>query len=232
MKVRRASDNSEQDIGFDTTGALNLTALQTFCSGTDGFVSAWYDQTGNLRHMTSTVIGNQPQVVSAGAVLKQDKNPAVVFAAGRWMTLATGSIAQPYSRSAVFQLDTRVSGHTLLGPSGTSTSGRLYEDTISSLSMDAGTPVQIDTSNGTGTNGQFTLAELYSGASSTRSLNGVVTTINPGSGPVDGLNINADYLGSSLGDARFTEVIFWNTALDATSRQTLTLNQRSIYTTP
>lgn len=232
FRVRRASDNTEQDIAFTSGGTLNLTALQTFCSGTDGFITTWYDQTGNLRHMTQITTTAQPQIVSAGNVLKQDNNPALVFAAGQWMTLSTGPIAQPYSRSSVFQLDTRVAGHTLLGPAATATTGRLYEDTTSSLSMDAGTSVQINTASGTGSNGQYTLAELYNGASSTRSLNGAVTTPNPGTGSIDGLNINADYLGSSLAATRFTEVIFWNTALDATSRQTLTLNQRSFFTTP
>jgi hypothetical protein len=232
FRVRRASDNTEQDIGFTTGGTLNLTTLASFCAGTDGFITTWYDQTGNLRHLTQVTQTAQPQIVAAGAYLKQDNNPAIVFAAGKWMTLTTGSIAQPYSRSSVFQIDSRVAGHTLLGPAATATTGRLYEDTTSSLSMDAGTSVSINSSTGVGATGQYTVAELFNGASSTRSLNGVVATINPGTGAVDGLNVNADYLGSSLAATRFTEVIFWNTALDATSRQTLTLNQRSYYTTP
>lgn len=232
FRVRRSSDNTEQDIGFLTNGTLNITALTTFCSGTNGFVTTWYDQTGNLRHLTQATTASQPQVVSSGAYLKQDNNPALVFAAGQWMTLSTGSISQPYSRSSVFQIDSRVAGHTLLGPAATGTSGRLYEDTTSSISMDAGTPVSINSSSGTGATGQYTIAELYNNASSTRSVNGVVATISPGTGAIDGLNVNADYLGSSLAATRFTEVIFWNTALDITSRQTLTLNQRSYFTTP
>lgn len=232
LRVRRSSDNLEQDIGFALGGQLDVAALQTFCAATDGFVSVWYDQMGFSRNATQVTTAAQPKIVSAGAVLKQDNNSCLVFSAGQFMTLVTGSIAQPYSRSSVFQLDSRVAGHTLLGPAATSSSGRLYEDAASSLSVDAGTSVQIDTGGGTGQNGQYTLAELYNGASSTRSLNGVVTTLNPGAGAIDGLNINADYLGASLAGTRFVEVIFWNAALDSTSRQTLTLNQRSYFTTP
>jgi hypothetical protein len=232
LRVRRASDNTEQDIGFVSGGTLNVTALATFCSGTNGFVTTWYDQTGNNRNLTQATQAAQPQIVSAGTYLKQDNSPALVCAAGQWMTLTAATFTQPFSRSSVFQIDSRVAGHTLLGASSTGTSGRLYEDTTSSLSMDAGTSVQINTANGTGTNGQYTIAELYNNASSTRSLNGVVATINPGTGSITGLNINADYLGSSLAATRFVEVIFWNTALDITSRQTLTLNQRSYFTTP
>lgn len=232
FRVRRASDNAEQDIGFSADGRLDTSALLTFCAATDGFVTTWYDQTGNLRHLTQATTTAQPQIVSAGAVLRQDNNPALVMPAGRWMTLAFGSISQPYSRSSVFQVDSRSAGHTLIGPAATGTSGRLYEDAANSISMDAGTPVSINTNAATGANGQYTIAELYNGASSTRSLNGVVATINPGTGAVDGLNVNADYLGASTAATRFTEVIFWNAALDATSRQTLTLNQRQFYTTP
>ena len=45
IRVRRA-DNQEQDIGFNGND-LDESALTTFCSGTDGFVKIWYDQSGN-----------------------------------------------------------------------------------------------------------------------------------------------------------------------------------------
>lgn len=232
LRVRRASDNAEQDIGFTTTGTLNTTSLLSFCAGTDGFVTTWYDQTGNTRHLAQVTTAAQGQIVSAGTLLRQDNSPALVFAAGQWMTHAGSTFAQPYSRSSVFQIDARVAGHVLLGGASLDTNGRLYQPATNTLAMDAGTPVTINTATGTGNNGQYTIAELYNGASSTRSLNGVVATISPGANAVTGINVNADYLGSSLAATRFTEVIFWNVALDATSRQTLTLNQRSYYTTP
>jgi hypothetical protein len=53
VRVRRASDNAEQDIGFDGNGDLDTTALATFCSGTDGFVKTWYDQ-ANSNDATQT----------------------------------------------------------------------------------------------------------------------------------------------------------------------------------
>ena len=54
IRVRRASDNAEQDIGFDSNGDLDTTALATFCSGTDGFVKTWYDQSGSGNDATQT----------------------------------------------------------------------------------------------------------------------------------------------------------------------------------
>jgi surface protein len=46
IRVRRSSDNTEQDIGF-VSNELDTSALTTFCSGTNGFVKTWYDQSGN-----------------------------------------------------------------------------------------------------------------------------------------------------------------------------------------
>jgi hypothetical protein len=69
IKVRRSSDNTEADIGFTALGNLDTTALTSFCSGTDGFVTTWYDQSGNGRNATQTTAANQPQIVSSGSVL-------------------------------------------------------------------------------------------------------------------------------------------------------------------
>jgi 3D (Asp-Asp-Asp) domain-containing protein len=68
IRVRRSSDNTEQDIGF-VSGNLDTTALTSFCSGTNGFVTTWYDQSGNGRNATQTTAANQPQIVSSGSVL-------------------------------------------------------------------------------------------------------------------------------------------------------------------
>jgi hypothetical protein len=69
IRVRRSSDNTETDIGFSSTFGLDTTTLTSFCSGTNGFVTTWYDQSGNARNATQTTAANQPQIVSAGSVL-------------------------------------------------------------------------------------------------------------------------------------------------------------------
>jgi hypothetical protein len=68
IRVRRASDNTELDIGFVGEG-LDTSALTSFCSGTNGFVKTWYDQSGNGRDGTQTTAANQPQIVSSGSVI-------------------------------------------------------------------------------------------------------------------------------------------------------------------
>jgi len=80
IRVRRASDNAEQDIGFDANGDLDTTALATFCSGTDGFVKIWYDQAGS-NDAEQTTTGEQPKIYDGtlNQVLTQGSKPAISF---------------------------------------------------------------------------------------------------------------------------------------------------------
>jgi len=78
IKVRRASDNTEQDIGF-VNNELDISSLTTFCSGTNGFVKTWYDQSGNANNATQTTAANQPQIVSSGSVITQNGKPSLRF---------------------------------------------------------------------------------------------------------------------------------------------------------
>jgi hypothetical protein len=71
LRVRRASDSEEQDILF-VGGAIDIASLETFCSGTDGFVTTWHDQSGNGNHVSQATTGNQPQIVTSGSIVRQD----------------------------------------------------------------------------------------------------------------------------------------------------------------
>lgn len=78
IEVRRASDNTTQDIGF-VNNELDTTSLESFCSGTNGFVTTWYDQSGNGNDATQGTDANQPQIVSSGSVITENGKPAVDF---------------------------------------------------------------------------------------------------------------------------------------------------------
>jgi hypothetical protein len=62
IRVRRASNNAEQDIGFDANGELDTTALTTFCTGTNCFIRTWYDQSGNAADILNTTAAAQPKI--------------------------------------------------------------------------------------------------------------------------------------------------------------------------
>lgn len=82
IRVRRSSDNSEQDIGFNGDGNLDTSALTTFVGANNGFVVKWYDQSGNSNDAVQTGSGKQPHIVLSGAVVTQGGKPAVTQATG------------------------------------------------------------------------------------------------------------------------------------------------------
>jgi hypothetical protein len=79
VRVRRASDNAEQDIYANYDGTLNTSSLESFCSGTNGFVTEWYDQSGSGNNATQGTALNQPQIVSSGSVILENAKPALEF---------------------------------------------------------------------------------------------------------------------------------------------------------
>jgi len=79
IKVRRDSDQALQDIGFLANGELDIASLESFCSGTDGFVHTWYDQSGNGYDATQTTAAEQPKIVSSGSTILENGKAAVQF---------------------------------------------------------------------------------------------------------------------------------------------------------
>ena len=60
LTVRRASDNTERDIFALQNGNLDTFTLATFCSGTDGFVTTWYDQKNSVNKSAVVAVGTGP----------------------------------------------------------------------------------------------------------------------------------------------------------------------------
>ena len=68
IRVRRSSDNTEQNIGFNADGTLNTLSLLAFVGSGTGFVTTWYDQSGNNRNATQVSASNQPLIVDGGVL--------------------------------------------------------------------------------------------------------------------------------------------------------------------
>lgn len=78
LRVRRASDNDEADIFFEGED-LNIDQLESFCSGTNGFVTTWYDQSNNGHDFTRSIAGSQPQIVSNGSAILENGKVAMQY---------------------------------------------------------------------------------------------------------------------------------------------------------
>jgi hypothetical protein len=77
IKVRRSSDNREIDIGFNSSGLLDETSLLSWVGSGNGFVTTWYDQSGNNLNLSQTTTTQQPQIVSNGTVIKINNVPSL-----------------------------------------------------------------------------------------------------------------------------------------------------------
>jgi len=70
-RVRRLSDNAEQDIGF-VSNYLDTASLSSFVGASDGFITRWYDQSTNVIDAIQTAGSIQYQIVTSGTILLQD----------------------------------------------------------------------------------------------------------------------------------------------------------------
>ncbi|MDZ7615940.1 MAG: LamG-like jellyroll fold domain-containing protein [Patescibacteria group bacterium] len=114
IEVRRGSDSTTMNIGFDANGRLDTTALLNFVGSGDGYVVTWFDQAGGSTacNVTQSSTALQPQIVAGGSVLTDPVNhlPALrfnsdslqytggmaaeamsIFTAGSWISLPSGT---------------------------------------------------------------------------------------------------------------------------------------------
>lgn len=75
VNVRRSSDNATQD--FKASEITDGTLATYVGSGNDGFVTEWYDQSGNNVTATQATASDQPKIVSSGTVVLENGKPAI-----------------------------------------------------------------------------------------------------------------------------------------------------------
>lgn len=99
IRVRRSSDNTEQNIGF-LNAVLDTASLLSFVGAGNGFITTWYDQSGNGLNITQTTAGNQPRIVASGVVETMNTKPGIRFLSGNNTFLNGGNVlninSQPF----------------------------------------------------------------------------------------------------------------------------------------
>jgi len=109
IRVRRASDSTQQDIGFDADGNLDVASMESFCSGTDGFITTMYNQvgSGDLVQATASL---QPKIVSSGTTITKGTNSKPAAQCGSAimvaLTLDIDTGAKRWGVSALFDTGT------------------------------------------------------------------------------------------------------------------------------
>jgi hypothetical protein len=77
IRVRRSSDNTEQDIGF-LGDDLDTDSLLSFVGAGDGLITTWYSQSGFF-NVTQTALANQPAIVLSGILQTLNGKPCLKF---------------------------------------------------------------------------------------------------------------------------------------------------------
>jgi hypothetical protein len=103
IRVRRSIDNIEQDFGF-MQGELDTSALLSFCSTGNGFITVWYDQSGNGKNATQATLALQPKIVSGGVLLTSGSKPSMQYDNTGSNNLKFANIINPRSIFGVVQV--------------------------------------------------------------------------------------------------------------------------------
>jgi len=80
VKVRRSGDDAELDFTASEVSGGTLAAWVVAGGGTeDGFVTTWYDQSGNANNATQATAANQPKIVSSGTLVTENGKATLDF---------------------------------------------------------------------------------------------------------------------------------------------------------
>lgn len=83
VRIRRSSDNTEQDIGF-SGNSFDAAAFSAFIGAGNGFITTLYDQSGNSRNLTQATTTIQPQLL-----LNQQNGLPMLSSSSKMLSLAS-----------------------------------------------------------------------------------------------------------------------------------------------
>ena len=175
VTVIRSSDSTSINC---TAAQVRDGTLTSFCSGTDGFVTTWYDQTVTANHATDgSVSTRRPQIVSNGALIENGSPalPVLRFDGNSdYLTQTSGStIPQAYTTIMALKRTGGTGSQNIFRSGGNSVP---YFDGDSLLLYAGGGATIGSTPNNT----RFLSSIVWNGSSTTSRFNGTSTTYSPG----------------------------------------------------
>jgi hypothetical protein len=229
IQVRRSSDNSLKDIGFNSEGNLDVANLLQFVGNSDGFVQKWYDQSGNNRDISNQTSAGQPRIVNAGTVEMQDGKPSILWSNSPLTSLsAQNSIitTDKHTINVISKLNRTTGFNILVGSATTNYFGYinagLFTNTNGSSKQQKYTTTQ--------TTATELITSVRNQSTSDAWKNGILLAKNTSTLTTDNANING--LGGFLTyglSGNMSEVIFFNIVLPEADRKSLENNQSKYY---
>jgi hypothetical protein len=149
VRVRRDSDNGEQDFGTLTNGNLDVASISSFKGAANLFVVTLYDQTGNAIHITQSTAANQPELVlNVLGSFPSIRGPAGSHAKRLSATWPTTD-AQPWSLSAVARRTSDISSYGTILSVDANVSGLWFHVSSAGVVLVASGPLLLDSGNAT-----------------------------------------------------------------------------------
>lgn len=232
ITVRRSSDNTSQQIGFDSNGNLDTTSLLSFVGAGNGFVTTWFDQSGNNNNASSSTLAEQPQIVSGGNLILVNGKPSISFdGTNDYMNYSIITCSSNHYNFTVIKRDTP--GVRMFGLSGRDFASKylmtLWSDNnfyfqgknlyyIASTSTDTTTNQILLT----GVNNAGVL-NIY------KNSNIINTTLVNDNGITATTNSLGNYNGNLFSNAKIQEIVFYNND-QSSNRTSISSNINSHYT--
>jgi len=223
MRIRRDSDDEETNIGWDTNGDLDTTAISDFCGTANGYVTRWWDQSTNGVHADQATDASQPQIYNGTAVITEHGKPALQGGSGVYLTQPSAvSVSDDLTLLAVADTSNLTTTQLILGvdTDTCATDTQIFTDTNGSRINGRSATCGFIHSTKSGNSSLFLgvldytndeLVARYDGSaqSAVAGLTETPTSID--------WNIGANTSGTSNNLGTYQEVIIWLTAQSPTN---------------
>lgn len=229
INIRRASDNTTQDVGL--TASCDLVDVSAgFCAGTTCYVTKWYDQSGNGKNITQTTAASQPQLIFSAL----GSRPMMTFSGGQQILTPSNSTfpAGPNSWSALAErTGATTSYNTLAQVAGSSVAQLGYNNTTNTAFVGNATITATASDSA-----YHAIQGIENGASPASILNidGTETTGTTGaiSGGTTGLYVGVNGGAASYMNGNMGELGLWPVAFTSGNRSSMHSNQSAYWGTP
>jgi hypothetical protein len=238
VRVRRSSDNTETDIGFTASGDLNTAALLAHVGSGSGFVTTWYDQSGNARNATQTTAGIQPRIVNAGVIDIANGKPAVRFNGANTFFSGVSLPLSQITLSSVLNDVTQLPNIRYSIGTGSASPGRGIFSSFTGFAPptpNASLGYAPDTGSVVQTGFLPTIGQSYVVSLTTTATASSIWANGGNNGTGGRITLNQLFIGQR-GDSQWyydgynSETIVFPSVLSTTDRQTLERNQGGYYT--
>jgi hypothetical protein len=214
MRIRRSSDNAEQDIDF-VSDYIDTASMLSFVGAGNGFVVKWYDQSGNVNDSLQTSGVSQPQIISSGSLVVSSENgKPIIYQNGNIYKLLQLTSTVPFGNlfvqiAIVDKFNSSYKYITTGGASSATTGAHLFSSTIARIeNWTYKTSFTLsDTSIGEKIVSSYRKVDLYGGIYLNNSQQDIEKIISK---PVSTSLTRLLNLDDTQGHSNLQEIVFWS----------------------